>query len=64
MVCEGSWSESVHCVDTGIIIGLIPVEHWSVPSWIDDEKAAMERKKMEENDILYGGSLAYRHMCR
>ncbi|KAJ8657512.1 hypothetical protein O0I10_006814 [Lichtheimia ornata] len=44
--------------------GLIPVEHWSVPSWIDDEKAAMERKKMEENDILYGGSLAYRHMCR
>lgn len=57
-------STNVYGVNKGIMIGLIPVEHWSVPSWVDDEKAAMERKKMEENDILYGGSLAYRHMCR
>lgn len=55
--------KDVLCVDK-CMIGLIPVEHWSVPIWIDDERAAKERKKMEEDDIIYGGSLAYRHMCR
>ncbi|CCH59839.1 hypothetical protein TBLA_0C00180 [Henningerozyma blattae CBS 6284] len=44
--------------------GVIPKEHWSVPSWIDEEKATNARKKMEEDGVIYGGSLPYRHMCR
>ncbi|WFD35283.1 hypothetical protein MCUN1_002134 [Malassezia cuniculi] len=44
--------------------GLVPTEHWSYPSWIDQEKAAREREKMVANDVIYGGSESYRHMCR
>lgn len=44
--------------------GLIPKEHWSFPEWIDQDKAAAVRKKMEEDQIIYGGSISYRHMCR
>ncbi|KAG5456374.1 MAG: glycosyltransferase family 15 protein [Olpidium bornovanus] len=44
--------------------GLIPREHWSYPSWIDQEKATAERARMQEAKVIYGGSLPYRHMCR
>ncbi|KAL4402033.1 alpha-1,2-mannosyltransferase [Malassezia pachydermatis] len=44
--------------------GLVPQEHWSYPSWIDQDKAASQRKKMHEANIIYGGSESYRHMCR
>ncbi|KAK6535543.1 hypothetical protein TWF694_001997 [Orbilia ellipsospora] len=44
--------------------GLIPEEHWSVPKHIDQEKMQREMKKMQENKVIYGGSLSYRHMCR
>ncbi|KAG7194344.1 Glycolipid 2-alpha-mannosyltransferase 1 [Scheffersomyces spartinae] len=44
--------------------GLIPQEHWSYPSWIDQEKAAASRQKMIEKKVIYGGSEPYRHMCR
>ncbi|PRT52952.1 Alpha-1,2 mannosyltransferase KTR1 [Wickerhamiella sorbophila] len=44
--------------------GVIPKEHWSYPDYIDKEKAAEGRKKMEEDGIIYGGSESYRHMCR
>lgn len=44
--------------------GLIPVEHWSYPDWIDQDKAAEARKNMSEKKIIYGGSVPYRHMCR
>ncbi|CAG8455513.1 11469_t:CDS:2 [Ambispora leptoticha] len=44
--------------------GLIPEEHWSVPDWIDIDRARSEMKKMEEADVIYGGSESYRHMCR
>lgn len=47
-----------------IHFGLVPKEHWSYPSWIDQDKAAETRKKMEEADIVYGESESYRHMCR
>lgn len=42
----------------------IPVEYWSYPEWIDQEKAAKTRRKMKLNQIIYGGSESYRHMCR
>lgn len=44
--------------------GLIPKAHWSIPSWIDEDKAAQARVAAEYNGVGYGGSLSYRHMCR
>ncbi len=45
--------------------GLVPASDWSdVPDWIDEDKAAAARKKMEEDKIIYGGSVNYRRMCR
>ncbi|KYK57640.1 putative mannosyltransferase involved in N-linked and O-linked glycosylation [Drechmeria coniospora] len=44
--------------------GLIPVEHWSFPSWIDQDKAAKTREDFARREIIYGGSAPYRHMCR
>lgn len=44
--------------------GEIPEEHWSVPEWIDEEKAAEGRKILEDEDVIYGDSVPYRHMCR
>ncbi|GAA5995207.1 hypothetical protein JCM5350_008215 [Sporobolomyces pararoseus] len=44
--------------------GLVPKEHWEEPPWIDEEKAAKARKEMEEKKVIYGGSKAYRRMCR
>ncbi|QLL34761.1 hypothetical protein HG536_0H01360 [Torulaspora globosa] len=47
-----------------IEFGLVPKEHWSYPNFVDQEKAAEERKKMEEEGVIYGGMESYRHMCR
>ncbi|CAH7689480.1 putative KRE2-alpha-1,2-mannosyltransferase [Phakopsora pachyrhizi] len=47
-----------------VYFGLIPNEHWSYPHHINQTRAAESRKKMEENDVIYGGSESYRHMCR
>ncbi|EZF34834.1 glycolipid 2-alpha-mannosyltransferase [Trichophyton mentagrophytes] len=44
--------------------GLIPKEHWSYPSWIDQNKAAETRRIMKQKEIIYGDSESYRHMCR
>jgi alpha 1,2-mannosyltransferase len=44
--------------------GKIPEEHWSIPTWIDEDKAAAARKKMADSGVSYGDSLSYRHMCR
>ncbi|KAG2221634.1 hypothetical protein INT45_001159 [Circinella minor] len=44
--------------------GIIPREHWSYPDWIDVDKADEARRRMGEQQIIYGDSLSYRHMCR
>ncbi|CAG8433747.1 11075_t:CDS:2 [Ambispora gerdemannii] len=44
--------------------GLVPTEMWSYPSWINQTKADENRERMEKDNIIYGGSLPYRHMCR
>jgi alpha 1,2-mannosyltransferase len=44
--------------------GTIPTEQWSIPEWIDGDKARASMKKMEQAGIIYGGSESYRHMCR
>ena len=44
--------------------GRVSKEHWSFPSWIDQEKARKVREDMAERKIIYGDSTSYRHMCR
>ncbi|KAF1802465.1 nucleotide-diphospho-sugar transferase [Mucor lusitanicus] len=44
--------------------GLVPQEHWSYPDFIDQEYAAQCREDLAAEDIPYGGSESYRHMCR
>ncbi|KZP18793.1 glycosyltransferase family 15 protein [Athelia psychrophila] len=50
--------------DAPIEFGLIPSEHWYQPDWIDEDLATQGRRKMEWNNIIYGGSVSYRNMCR
>ncbi|GAA93410.1 hypothetical protein E5Q_00051 [Mixia osmundae IAM 14324] len=42
----------------------IPRDYWSYPAWVDQTRAADERRKMGEAGIIYGDSEPYRHMCR
>ncbi|SAL95398.1 hypothetical protein [Absidia glauca] len=44
--------------------GLVPTEHWSYPAWINQTYAEECRMAMAANDVVYGGSESYRHMCR
>ncbi|KAK5315931.1 alpha 1,2-mannosyltransferase 2.4.1 [Exophiala xenobiotica] len=44
--------------------GEIKEEHWSFPSWIDQDKARKVREDMAQRKIIYGDSISYRHMCR
>ncbi|EJD06044.1 glycosyltransferase family 15 protein [Fomitiporia mediterranea MF3/22] len=50
--------------DAEIHYGQIPSEHWYQPDWIDDEKARQARERMQKDNVIYGGSLPYRNMCR
>lgn len=66
---EEPFSENFKTKVTAAVSGevefhLIPVEHWSYPESIDQEKAAEERKKMVDEGVIYGGLESYRHMCR
>lgn len=44
--------------------GLIPHEHWSYPSYVDEAKAKEIRESRKWASIVYGNSESYRHMCR
>ena len=44
--------------------GKIPKESFSTPPWIDTDKMAANMKKLQDEGVLYGGSVPYRHMCR
>ncbi|EIM90058.1 glycosyltransferase family 15 protein [Stereum hirsutum FP-91666 SS1] len=50
--------------DAKVEFGLIPHDHWFQPDWIDEEKASASRAEMAKNNVIYGGSLPYRNMCR
>ncbi|KAK7682965.1 hypothetical protein QCA50_013998 [Cerrena zonata] len=59
------FKETVQAFASGPVkFGLIPTDHWSYPSWIDQDKAAQVRKDMKAQGIIYGDSVSYRHMCR
>ncbi|KAJ2492612.1 hypothetical protein IWW47_004945 [Coemansia sp. RSA 2052] len=49
---------------SNVTFALIPRDHWSVPDFIDETQAAAARQQMAANNVIYGGSLSYRHMCR
>ncbi|EJF61893.1 glycosyltransferase family 15 protein [Dichomitus squalens] len=42
----------------------IPHDHWYQPDWIDEDRARAGREKMVADNIIYGGSVSYRNMCR
>jgi len=44
--------------------GTISPDHWKQPSWINETKATESRDKMVAENIIYGGSVSYRNMCR
>jgi len=44
--------------------GLIPKDEWSQPDSIDEAKATASREKMMKDNVIYGGSVPYRNMCR
>jgi alpha 1,2-mannosyltransferase len=44
--------------------GVIPRDHWFQPDTIDEEKAKAGRDAMVAKNIIYGGSVSYRNMCR
>jgi len=50
--------------DATVEFGVIPHDHWYQPAWIDEEKASAAREQMAKNNVIYGGSLPYRNMCR
>ncbi|TFK38580.1 glycosyltransferase family 15 protein [Crucibulum laeve] len=47
-----------------IEFGLIPGEDWHQPDWIDEDLAKQGRDKLVADDVIYGGSVSYRNMCR
>ncbi|KAI0358003.1 glycosyltransferase family 15 protein [Trametes cingulata] len=51
-------------VSGSVSFGLIPPEHWYQPDWIDEDKASASRAQMVADDVVYGGSVSYRNMCR
>lgn len=42
----------------------LPESMWSYPEFIDQKAATIARHQMRRRGIKYGGSIAYRHMCR
>ncbi|KAK9463760.1 nucleotide-diphospho-sugar transferase [Lipomyces oligophaga] len=44
--------------------GLIDYDQWSVPSFIDTEKTKISMEKLVQENVIYAGSMSYRHMCR
>ncbi len=47
-----------------VTFGLVPREHWYQPDWINETRATAGREKMVADNIIYGGSVSYRNMCR
>jgi alpha 1,2-mannosyltransferase len=66
---DDEFDEEFKTVTTGIasgktFYGKIPKEHWEFPPWIDQKKAAKTRERMKQQNVIYGDSISYRHMCR
>lgn len=44
--------------------GIIPRHEWVQPDHIDENKAKAAREQMIKDNVIYGGSVPYRNMCR
>ncbi|KAJ7152368.1 alpha-1,2-mannosyltransferase [Mycena filopes] len=44
--------------------GQVPREHWVQPDWIDEVRATNGRDQLVRENVIYGGSVSYRNMCR
>lgn len=51
-------------ISSEVTFAQIPSHYWYQPDWIDEDKARAGREKMVEDNIIYGGSVSYRNMCR
>ncbi|CCH59308.1 hypothetical protein TBLA_0B04730 [Henningerozyma blattae CBS 6284] len=56
--------ETSEAVSGKTFYGKIPKEYWSIPEWIDPEAYQSCIDQMVSDNIIYGGSTTYRHMCR
>lgn len=43
---------------------VIPKDCWSIPPNVNVTVVKQEMAEMTRQNIIYGGSLSYRHMCR
>lgn len=65
MLIQVNFSRAVSVLTSAQIeFGVIPHDHWYQPDWIDEDKATKARDKMIADNIIYGGSVSYRNMCR
>lgn len=51
-------------VSGDVIFTVIPKEYWQVPEFIDQDYMHQRLNHFTELDVMYGGNLAYRQMCR
>ncbi|KAJ7472203.1 glycosyltransferase family 15 protein [Mycena latifolia] len=55
----------VNAVASGTVsYGVVPREHWVQPDWIDEDRATKGRDQLVAENVIYGGSVSYRNMCR
>lgn len=47
-----------------IKFGLVPSSMWSVPDHVNETVMNAQLADYAARNIMYGGSLSYRHMCR
>ncbi|KAI9483657.1 MAG: nucleotide-diphospho-sugar transferase [Benjaminiella poitrasii] len=50
--------------DAEVKFGIVPKSMWSVPSHVNQTVMDAQLKDYASRNIMYGGSLSYRHMCR
>ena len=44
-------------IQSPVEFGIVPRDHWFQPDWIDEDRASAARKKMVDDNIIYGGAL-------
>lgn len=44
--------------------GFISRDEWFQPEWVDEDRAKASRDQMVKDQVIYGGSVPYRNMCR
>lgn len=47
-----------------VSFGTVPKAHWGYPNWVDQTHAALRRRRLHRENVVYGDSELYRHMCR